>query len=141
MPTQEQRDFMERNRLCIVGIGRTSGPPHLSPVYYALDGDDIIISTTASRWKAGAVRRAGELSLCIIGEQQPFPYVLVYGTGVIEDEGAVDAMMKIGARMTGNPIPDSARPALEERARKEGRVVLRVHPARVVSTMALAPRE
>jgi hypothetical protein len=30
--------------------------------------------------------------------------------------------------MTGAPIPDSARPGLEERAKKEQRVVLRVTP-------------
>jgi PPOX class probable F420-dependent enzyme len=137
MPTQEQRDFLERNRLCIVGIERSSGPPHLSPVYYALDGDDIIISTTASRWKAGAVRRHPDVSLCILGEQQPFPYVLVYGKGTIEEEGAVDVMMNIGARMTGNPVPESMRSGIEERARNEGRVVLRVKPTRIVSTRSL----
>lgn len=31
---------------------RVAGPPHMSPVYYALEGDDIPISTTASRFKA-----------------------------------------------------------------------------------------
>lgn len=140
MPTQEQRDFMERNRLCIIGIDRPKGSPHMSPVYYTLDGDDIVISTTASRWKAGTIRRRPDVSLCILAEAMPFPYVLVYGQGTIEDEGAVEVMMKIGSRMTGNPIPDSARPALEERARKEGRVVLRVRPTKVISTMPLAPR-
>ncbi len=43
-------------------------------------------------------------------------------------DGAVDVMMAIGGAMTGNPLPDSARPAIEERAKREGRVVLRVTP-------------
>ncbi len=37
-------------------------------------------------------------------------------------------MMRVGEKMTGSPIPESMRPALEERARKEQRVVLRVTP-------------
>lgn len=126
--TGEEREFLKANRLVIVGLGRKSGPPHMTPVYYAMDGDDLIISTTASRWKAKAVRRNPDASLCVIGEQPPFPYLLIYGKGTIEEAGAVDTMMKVGARMTGNPVPESARPAVEERARAEGRVVLRVRP-------------
>ena len=64
----------------------------------------------------------------MIGEQALFPYLLIYGKGSVEEGGAVEAMMRIGERMTGNPLPESARPAVEERARKEGRVVLRVRP-------------
>ncbi len=131
MLSDEQREFLEKNRLAIVGLDRKAGPPSLTPVYYALDGDDIIVSTTASRFKAKAVRRSPEVSLCVLGERPPFPYLLIYGRGVIEDEGAVDVMMRIGQRMTGNPIAESARPALEERARNEGRVVLRVTPESV----------
>jgi PPOX class probable F420-dependent enzyme len=130
--TEGQREFLDKQRLCIVGFARKAGPPHMSPVYYALDGDEIIISTTASRLKAKAVRRNAEVSLCVLGEAPPFPYLLIYGKGTIEDEGAVDVMMKIGERMTGNPVPESARAAVEERARTEGRVVLRVVPERAL---------
>jgi PPOX class probable F420-dependent enzyme len=100
----------------------------MTPVYYALDGDDIIISTTRTRAKARAIARDPRVSLCILGEQQPFPYLTVYGRGRIEDAGAVETMMKVGARMTGQAIPEQARPAVEQRARDEGRVVLRVTP-------------
>jgi hypothetical protein len=39
-------------------------------------------------------------------------------------------MMRVGEAMSGNPVPESARPAVEERARTEQRVVLRVTPER-----------
>ena len=128
MIPKERREFLEQHRLAIVGVPRRAGPPHMSPVYYVVDGDDIVISTTASRFKARAIGKNPDVSLCVIGEQPPFPYLLVYGKGSIEEGGAVDVMMRIGERMTGNPLPESARPAVEERARKEGRVVLRVRP-------------
>ncbi|MDP9236401.1 MAG: pyridoxamine 5'-phosphate oxidase family protein [Chloroflexota bacterium] len=134
MTPEEQKKFLAAHRLAIVGIARKDRGPHMSPVYYALDGGDILISTTASRWKAKAIRRNPSMSLCIIGEAMPFPYLLLYGTAVIEDHGAPGVMRKIGERMTGNPIPDSALPAIEERAKTEGRVVLRFTPEKVGGT-------
>lgn len=58
----------------------------------------------------------------------PFPYLAVYGRGTIEEEGAVDLMMRVGEAMSGGPVPESMRPAIEERAKMERRVVLRVTP-------------
>jgi PPOX class probable F420-dependent enzyme len=139
--TAEQKTFLESHRLVVVGISRKAGPPHMSPVYYVMDGDDVLISTTASRFKAKAVRKNDDLSLCVLGEASPFPYLLVYGKASIEEHGAAQAMRKIGERMTGNPIPDAAMPAIEQRAQDEGRVVLRVKPTAFLSTVPLAQQK
>lgn len=126
MTPEERKSFLAAHRLCIVATGRGSRPPAVSPVYYVMDGDDILISTTATRAKAKAIRRNPQVSLCVLGEQPPFPYLAVYGRGRIEEEGAAELMMRIGQVMTGQPVADSARPAVEERAKREQRVVLRV---------------
>lgn len=139
--TPEQLAFLESHRLVIVGIGRKAGPPHMSPVYYVMDGADVIISTTASRFKARAARKNPDISLCVLGEEFPFPYLLAYGKASIEEHGAAEAMRKIGEKMTGNPIPDSAMPAIEKRANDEGRVVLRVKPREFFSTMPLVQQK
>jgi PPOX class probable F420-dependent enzyme len=128
MTPEDRKKFLEEHRLCVVAYARQSGPPAVTPVYYAMDGGDIVISTTRTRAKGKVLRRNPAVSVCVLGEAQPFPYLTVYGRARIEDEGAVDVMMKIGARMTGNAIPESARPAVEKRAQDEGRVVLRVTP-------------
>jgi len=114
MTPEERRAFLESHRLCVYGFAREGRPPSLSPVYYALDGDDIIISTIASRAKAKAMRRNPQVTLCVLGEEPPFPYLSVYGRGRVEEEGAVDVMMKIGEKMSGRPVPESARPAVED---------------------------
>ncbi len=132
MTPEERKTFLAEHRLCVVGYERESGPPALSPVYYVMDGDDLLISTTASRAKAKAVRRSPEVSVCVLGEAMPFPYLTVFGRGSIEEDGAPDLMMRVGEKMSGNPIPEAARPAIEQRARDEGRVVLRVTPERFV---------
>lgn len=130
----EYREFLENHRLCIVGVDQPSGPPALSPVYYVLDSDDIVISTTSSRAKAKAVRRNPEVTLCVLGEGSPFPYLTVFGRGTVTTEDAVDVMARIGEVMFGRPVPDEMRPELEKRADEEGRVVLRVTPERYFTT-------
>ena len=128
MTPEERKAFLSEHRLAIVGVERLDAPPQLSPVYYVMDGNDLLVSTTATRAKTSAVRRAGRVTLCVLGEEMPFPYLAVYGRGTIEEEGAVDLMMRVGGAMAGNPLPDSVRPAIEERAKTEERVVLRVTP-------------
>jgi PPOX class probable F420-dependent enzyme len=128
MTPEERRKFLESHRLAVLGVERTRRPPHLSPVYYVLDGDDLLVSLTQTRVKTSLIRRAGRLSLCVLHEEFPFPYLRVEGRGQIAGDGAVELMMRIGEKMRGQPVPESARPAVEERAKNEQRVVLRLTP-------------
>lgn len=128
MTPEERSEFLKTHRFCVVGYGRQAGPPSLSPVYYVMDGDDLLISTQANRAKAKAALRNPEMTVCVLGEQPPFPYVTIYGRATIEADGAVDLMARLGEVISGQPVPAAARPALEERAKAEERVVLRFRP-------------
>ncbi|HEY5640113.1 MAG TPA: PPOX class F420-dependent oxidoreductase [Dehalococcoidia bacterium] len=132
--SDEQRQFLESHRLCVFGFNRRNGPPSLSPVYYFMDGDEIVISTTESRVKAKAVQRNPEVSICVLDEKMPFAYLTIYGHARIEEEGAADVMRRIGEAMSGSPGSEAALPVLEQRVKEEGRVVICVKPAEVVST-------
>lgn len=137
MDAAERRDFVRKHRTCVFGYERRNGPPSMSVVYYVMDGDDILISTMGERAKAKAVRRNPQVSLCVLTETWPFTYLLVYGRARLETEGVVDLMMRIGELMSGQPVPEAARPSVEAMARKEGRVVLRVTPE---ATFETAPK-
>ncbi len=134
MIPEEHRKFLEEHRLCVVGFNGKNGPPILSPVYYFVDGDEIVISTQAARGKAKQAGRLGEVTLCVLEEKMPFAYLTVYGTVRVEEECAVDALMRAAGAMTGTPIPEAARPGFEERAKAEGRVALRVTPTGFFNT-------
>jgi PPOX class probable F420-dependent enzyme len=128
MTPEERRKFLEEHRFGVLGVERDGKTPHLTPVYYALDGDDLIVSTTRTRVKAGLIASARRVNLCVLQEEFPFDYVAVIGSARLEDEGAVDAMARIGEKMYGRPVGPEMRPTLEERAEKEGRIVLRITP-------------
>ena len=132
MATEKQKKILSENRYCVVGYNRKEGPPALSPVYYVMDGDDLLISTQAGRAKGRVLKDGRHVSVCVLAEgpHPGAPYLTIYGKAYIESEGAVDLMMHVGKAMTGNPVPESARPALAKRAKDEQRVVLRVKPER-----------
>jgi PPOX class probable F420-dependent enzyme len=128
MTPEERKHFLGNHRLAIAGVERKAALPHLSPVYYVTDGDDLLVSVTETRLKTKLIRRNGRLSLLVLHEQFPFPYLRVEGPARIENEGAVDLLMRVAEKMTGNPMSEAMRPNFEERARTEQRVVLRLTP-------------
>lgn len=130
MDRAERREFVLRHRTAIFGYGRRADGPSMTIVYYLSRGDDILVSTMAERGKAKAVQRSGRVSLCILDEQWPPTYLLVYCNAVVETEFAatVEVMMGIAGVMAGQPMPAEVLPLVEEGARRERRVVLRLRP-------------
>jgi PPOX class probable F420-dependent enzyme len=130
MNQAERRKFVEQHRTCVFAFQRKQGPPSMSIVYYVMDGEDLLISTMAARAKAKAVRRTREASVCVLDEQWPLTYLQLYGPARVEEDFkvTVDVMVKVAQIMSGQPLPDAARPIVEAKAREERRVVIRLQP-------------
>jgi hypothetical protein len=140
MLPSERRRFVDTHRTCVFGYGRKQDGPAMSVVYYVpTDDGELLVSTMGDRAKGRAVDRDGKVSLCVLDERWPFSFLQVYCDAVIDrdPELVVDVMMAVGARMSGEPLSDDARPFVEAMAREEGRVVLRCRP---YSTFATPPR-
>lgn len=127
---EEYRPFLEAKRLAVVAVQRPGRPPALTPVYYVVDGDDLLVSTTKRRFKGRVVPESPDVVLCVLGEEFPFPYLTVHGKGRIEEEGAAPLMARIGEVMFQRTFGEDMMPAIEQRAAEEQRVVLRVTPER-----------
>jgi PPOX class probable F420-dependent enzyme len=139
MNREQRREFVRKHRTAVFGYGRKADGPAQSIVYYVSDGDDLLVSTMGERAKAKAVERLGKASLCVLDEQWPPTYLVVYCNARIEREprAVVDLMMRIAGVMAGKPMPDSVRPMVEQGAKKEGRVVVRLTP---YATFCTPPR-
>jgi PPOX class probable F420-dependent enzyme len=140
MRPSERREFVRTHRTCVFGYARRDDGPSMSIVYYVpTDDDELLVSTMAGRAKTKAVARSGKVSLCIVDERWPFTYLQVYCDARVDTdpELVVDVMMAVGGRMSGQPLPDEARPAVQAMAANEGRVVIRCRP---YSTFASPPR-
>ena len=140
MLPSERREFVRTHRTCVFGYARRADGPSMSIVYYIpTDEDELLISTMGGRSKAKVLTRSGKVSVCILDERWPFAYVQVYCDARVDtDPGlVVDVMMAVAGRMSGQPLPDAARPVVQAMAKEENRVVIRCRP---YSTFAQPPR-
>lgn len=136
----ERREFVRTHRTCVYGYRRRHDGPAMSIVYYIpTEDDELLVSTMAGRGKAKAASRDGKVSLCILDERWPFAYLQVYtdATVVRDRHLVVDVMMAVAGRMSGQPLPEEARPAVEAMATEEDRVVICCRP---YATFAQPPR-
>lgn len=140
MLPSERREFVRTHRTCVFGYRRRNDGPAMSIVYYIpADNDELLVSTMAGRGKARMAERDGKVSLCVLDEQWPFAYLQVYADATLEEDPdlAVDVMMAVAGRMSGQPLGEEARPYITEMSKRENRVVIRCRP---YGTYATPPR-
>ncbi len=139
MDREERRAFVREHRTCVFGYGRHADGPAMTVVYYLMDGDDILVSTMAARAKAKAVARNPKVSLCVLDEQWPLTYVQVYGDATVDPDPAAgaDLLRRVVELMAGEPVPPERVAQIEQMAREEERVVVRVRP---YATFCTPPR-
>jgi PPOX class probable F420-dependent enzyme len=121
------REFLTAARVGVVCTVRPDGRPRQSVTYYVLDGDRILISTERKRGKARDVIRDGWASICVMGQEVPYPSVTVEGPAHIRTAGIGQPTARIFAAITGNesaPLSDEDLAGLD-------RVILEITCARV----------
>ena len=128
MNEAERRAFVREHRTAVFGYARKADGPSMSVCYYVMDDHDILVSTMIRRAKAKAVLRDPKVSLCILDENWPPTYLLVYGNAAIEEKGGDDLLIRICELMAEQPMPDAERQDLRKLAEEEGRVVVRIKP-------------
>ena len=131
----QRRTFVEANHTCVVGYTRKAAPPSMSIVHYVMDGENIVFLTMTERQKAKAVKRNGELSICVLAATEdalawPPEYLVVDGDAeIISDmDYVVKVAMQVGGIMRGEPVPEEAEPFVRDMMVREKRVAVCVSP-------------
>jgi PPOX class probable F420-dependent enzyme len=127
--TPELRDFLDANRVGVLATTAKSGQPRQSLVYYARDGDRLVISTEARRLKARDVQRNGWASLCVMGHQPPYPSAVFSGTAEILTKDIGRPTASVMQRIAD--LPEPPEPETDAALTEIGRVVMRLSVDRV----------
>jgi PPOX class probable F420-dependent enzyme len=122
--TDKLRKFLDAHRVGVLATIAVDGKPRQSVVYYARDGDRLLISTEAKRLKARDVRRSGWASLCVRGDEQPHPSAVFSGPAEILTDDIGPPTAAIMQRIAGAPEPPE--PFTDEELRAADRVVLAI---------------
>ena len=109
MTEPEWRAFLTTGtRTAKVATTRADGRPHVAPVWFLLDGDEIVFNTGRDTVKGRTLARDGRVMLCVDDDRPPFSFVLVQGTATLgEDLPEVRAWAtRIAARYMGEELAE-----------------------------------
>ncbi|MEW1600311.1 PPOX class F420-dependent enzyme [Streptomyces sp. DH-12] len=104
MTEEEWREFVSYGtRTGKLATVRADGRPHLAPVWFVLDGDEVVFTTGTATVKGRNLARDGRIALCVDDDRPPFAYVVLEGRARLsEDPGELRHWAaRIGARYMG----------------------------------------
>jgi len=132
MTSEETRAFLlTGTRTGKLAWVASSGAPHVAPIWFELDGDDIVFNTHRQTGKAKAMTREGRVSLLVDMEAPPYAFVKIDGTVTFDDDpGRVRALAtRIGARYMGADRAEE----FGERNSTSGELIVRLTPAKITA--------
>ncbi|CAJ62394.1 MULTISPECIES: PPOX class F420-dependent oxidoreductase [Frankia] len=137
MTEVQWREFVSAGtRTGKLGTVRADGRPHVVPIWFLLDGGDIVFNTGAESVKGRALRRTGVATLCVDDERPPYSFVTLTGPVALSEDLAEVRhwATRIAARYMG------AQRAEEYGARNgvPGELLVRLSPAQVVALADVA---
>ena len=116
---------------------REDGRPHVAPIWFVLDGDDLIFNTWHESVKGKNLVRDGRIALTVDEEVAPYAFVIVEGTVEITEDDPAESLKwatRIGARYMGE---DQAE-AFGKRNSVPGELLLRIKVDKIVAQKELA---
>ncbi|MFC9325223.1 PPOX class F420-dependent oxidoreductase [Kitasatospora sp. NPDC057015] len=87
MTETQWREFLSAGtRTAKLATTRADGRPHVAPVWFLLDGDDIVLNTGKETVKGRTLARDGRVMLCVDDDRPPFSFALVQGTATLSED-------------------------------------------------------
>jgi PPOX class probable F420-dependent enzyme len=97
MTTSEYVAFLtEGVRTAKLATCRADGRPHVVPVWFVLDGDDLLITTSKRSVTGRALLRDPRVAACIEDDRPPFAFAMIEGRARTSDDAA--AVMQAALR-------------------------------------------
>lgn len=137
MTDSEWREFVSTGtRTGKAAVTREDGSPHLTPIWFVLDGDDLLFNTAVTSLKGKALRRDPRIMICVDDDRPPFSYVLIRGAASLSEElGEMrDWAAVIGGRYMGADRAEE----YGERNGVAGEYLVRVRITKVIAERDIA---
>ncbi|MBX7446855.1 PPOX class F420-dependent oxidoreductase [Mycolicibacterium sp. 3033] len=135
--TDDVIEFLaEGTRTAKLGYVAADGRPLVAPVWFVVDGRELVFNTGRDTAKGRALRRDPRVVVCVDDERPPFSFVQVQGEVTLSEdpEELVATATRIGGRYMG---ADRAQ-EFGRRNGVPGELVVRVRPTKIVKAFNLA---
>jgi PPOX class probable F420-dependent enzyme len=137
MTAAEVRGFMlHGTRTAKVATTMRGGQPHVMPVWFVLDGEQIVFITGAESVKGRNLRRDPRVSLVVDDDEPPFAFVHVRGRATISED--LDELRRFATEIGSRYMGEARAEEFGVRNALPGELLVRVPPERVISEADVA---
>jgi PPOX class probable F420-dependent enzyme len=113
-----------------------NGAPHVAPIWFVLDGDDLVFNTGSETGKGRALRREGRASLVVDDQQPPYSFVKVDGPVSLSDDR--DEVRRFAVLIGGRYMGADRAEEYGERNGVAGELLVRLRPTKVTAGFDIA---
>ena len=129
LTTEERAFLLEGTRTGKLATVRKDGRPHVAPIWFTLDGDELVFTTGENTVKVSNMRRDARVALCVDDETPPYAYIQVEGTVSFSHD--LEELLNWATRIGGRYMGEALAEAYGRRNGVPGELVVRLAPTRV----------
>lgn len=115
---------------------RADGGPHVAPVWFVLDGDDVVFMTGESTAKGRNLRRDPRACLVVDDEDPPYAFVQISGTVTLSADLA--ELIRLGHPISARYMGADRADEYTRRNAVPGELLARLSPTRIVAEADVA---
>lgn len=136
MTDNEWRSFVTTGtRLAHLALTRLDGRPHVTPICFVLDGDELAFAMSPGSVKSKSLARDGRVAICVSDERQPYSFVSIEGEARISTEP--DQIRHIGVGIANRYYESQPAEAIAESFVEEGFTAVRISITNVIAQSGL----
>lgn len=137
MTADERRAFLlDGTRTGILCTVRADGRPHAAPIWFTLDGDDVLFTTGADTVKGRNLRRDGRAVLAVDEGTPPYDYVTI--SGHVELSEDLDEVLRWATVLGGRYMGRDRAEAVGKRNAVLGELLVRLRPDKIIALAGIA---
>lgn len=138
MSPSEWREFLQfGTRTAKVATVRLGGHPHVAPVWFVLDGNELVFTTHKDSVKAKNLLRDPHVMISVDDEQPPFAFVLVDSMATVKELSPAQ-LLPWTSRIASRYVAPGQTDAYGRRNAVEGELFVQVPLTKVIARKGIA---
>lgn len=131
---EKVREFLTHGtRTGKLGFLSGDGRPLVAPVWFVVEGDEVLFNTGASTAKGRYLSRDPRVVLCVDLEEPPYAFVQIQGDAVLSTDP--DELLRVATEIGRRYMGDERAEEFGRRNGVPGEFVVRVRPTKVIAAL------
>ena len=132
MTKEEYKEFLlQGTKTGKLATVREDGRPHVVPIWYELDGDNLVFTTGETSVKAKNMTRDPRISISVDDQTPPYSFVTIEGTANFSKDP--EEMLYWATRIGGRYMGEDKAEAFGKRNAAEGELLVKITPTKVIA--------